>query len=691
MNILLKSRLPDAPNGRIRRLGMACGLAALVSALLVWFPHGPLERARLGMADWLIEIGPKPKPPLKFALVVIDSSCLTLDHVPPEELEESLPLRQMAAGYPWSREVYADAIRRMLEAGAKLVILDVLLLSEREGDEALRGVISDFPNRVVLVSNFAQDVTADGIIINRYQEPSPSVVPEQGALIGFANFWKDSDGVVRSAPFTLGNQSLIAHSSPAVAIRALGGEEMFQRLPASSPFRPCMKGLAPDLRVPLWQIFSTANWKTNLQEGEVFRDRVIAIGASATQFHDEFRTPVGNFLGAGLHLSVIGAAWEHAFFTYASHHAGAVAALFGGLAALLIWLVVPGLLGRLGVLAVLAGAMVAGSVGSTVAIQWMPPLFAMAFGLGISAVAALGSDLITEGQARRQARRILERYVSPGVAREILDHRAEFLQSLGGARREVTVLFSDVRGFTTASEGGEPTEIFDQLNEYLGSMVDEVLASGGGVDKFLGDGILAVWGTLARRPASEEAAAALACAERMLLALEKFNEGREIKGLTPWKIGIGVHSGPVLFGNIGSESRMEPTVIGDTVNLASRIEGITKPVGCQLLVSSATASLAGAIDRLRPAERVRVVGRAKAVDLFTTWPAAFSAADRSAFTSAVESFRGGRLADAREQIEVVLTSHPDDPICRLYSDRILKWEKKELPAGWDGTAVASSK
>lgn len=677
--------------GRTRRLILTCGLAALISALAVLIPQGPLDRARLAMADWIIEIGPKPVPPLKFGLVVIDSSCLTLDHLPPEELEASLSLRQMAAGYPWSREVYADAIRRMLEAGARLIILDVLLLSEREGDAALRDVIAEFPGRVVLVSNFAQDVTADGIVVVRYQEPSPSVVPESGALVGFANFWKDSDGVVRSAPFTLRNQTLVAHSSPAMAIRALGGEEMFQRLPASSPFRPCMEGLAPDVRVALWQLFSEAKWKSNLREGEVFRDRVIAIGASATQFHDEFRTPVGNFLGAGLHLSVIGAAWKQAFFTFAGHRAGAVAALLGGGAALLIWLAVPGLLGRLAVLVLVAGAMVAGTVGSMVYLGWMPPLFAMVLGLGVSAVAALGSDLITEGQARRQARAILERYVSPGVAREILDQRADFLQSLGGARREVTVLFSDVRGFTTASEGGEPAEIFDQLNEYLGCMVDEILASGGGVDKFLGDGILAVWGTLARREASEEAAAALACAEKMLNALEKFNDGRAARGLAPWKVGIGIHSGPVLFGNIGSESRMEPTVIGDTVNLASRIEGITKPVGCQLLVSSATASLAGATGGLRPAERVRVVGRAKAVDLMTLWPERFSADDRRAFSSAVEYFRNGRLEAARELFNEVLAAHPEDRLCQLYLGRIQGWEGRELPADWDGTAVASSK
>ncbi len=686
-----KSTSPEGSGLRARRLGVPCGVAALLMALLAYIPAGPQETARLAANDWLIQITPKPKPPLQFALVLIDSSSLTLDQLSPEEIAGSQALTNMAAGWPWSRQVHAEAIEKMLEAGAKLIILDVLLPKSRPEDETLRDVIAKYPGRVVLVSKLAEDVSADGHTIIRYEPPSESVIPSNGALVGFANFWADSDGVVRSAPFRLRHGGGEALSSPAVALGSLAGQSRLDGLPGSSPFLPCMEGLAPDVRVPVWQLFVPKVWEANLKSGEVFRDRVVAVGYAATEFHDAFQTPVGKFIGAGLHLSMLGAAWEGALFRFPSHRAGSVAAVVGGLAAWLIWVMVPVLWVRAAVLLAGAALAVGACIASILWAGWMPPLFALCGGGAFSAVAALGSDLLHEGRARRQARKILERYVSPGVAREILDNRAAFLQSLGGTRREVTVMFSDLRGFTSTSEAGEPTEIFDQLNEYFAYMVDEVLESGGGIDKFMGDGILAVWGTLARRSPEEEAAAAVSCAERMLTALATLNVSRKSRGLPLWKIGIGVHSGPVLFGNVGSESRMEPTIIGDTVNLTSRIEGLTKALGVPVLLSSGTAMLAGGVSRFRAADRVRVVGRNRSSDLFTVWPTEFSASDRETHTEGIDAFRTGDFEAATERFRALSASLPSDPLTALYLARLEAMAGKPIPDGWDGTSVASSK
>jgi len=686
-----KSSSPEGAGHRARRLGVPCGVAALVMAILAYIPAGPQETARLAVNDWLIQITPKPKPPLSFGLVLIDSSSLTLDQLSPEEIAGSQALTNMAAGWPWSRQVYAEAIGKMLEAGAKLIILDVLLPKSRPDDETLREVIAKYPGRVVLVSKLAEDVSADGHTIIRYEPPSESVIPDKGGLVGFANFWADSDGVVRSAPFRLRYGAGEAMSSPAVALGSLAGQTRLDGLPGSSPFLPCMEGLSPEVRVPIWQLFVPKVWETNLQSGGVFRDRVVAVGYAATEFHDAFQTPVGKFIGAALHLSMLGAAWEGALFRFPSHGAGSVAAVAGGLAAWLIWAMVPVLWVRAAVLFAAAALAVGASIGSILWAGWMPPLFALCGGGAFSAVAALGSDLLHEGHARRQARKILERYVSPGVAREILDNRAAFLQSLGGTRREVTVMFSDLRGFTSTSETGEPTEIFDQLNEYFAYMVDEVLESGGGIDKFMGDGILAVWGTLARRSPEEEAAAAVSCAERMLLALETLNALRKTRDLPLWKIGIGIHSGPVLFGNVGTESRMEPTIVGDTVNLTSRIEGLTKSLGVPILLSSGTAVLAGGIARFRATDRVRVVGRNRSSDLFTVWPSEFSASDRESHTAGIDAFRTGDFPKAAAHFRSLSASRPSDPLAALYLSRIGSMEGKPLPAGWDGTSVASSK
>jgi adenylate cyclase len=222
-------------------------------------------------------------------------------------------------------------------------------------------------------------------------------------------------------------------------------------------------------------------------------------------------------------------------------------------------------------------------------------------------------------------------------------------------------------------------------------MVARVLESGGGVDKFLGDGILAVWGSLARRDAATEASSALSCARAMKGALVGFNEQRAAAGLQPWKIGIGIHSGDVLFGNIGSEARMEPTVIGDTVNLASRIEGLTKSLGVEILFSVSTAELAAVAGDARSADRVRVIGRKAPVDLFTFWPDEFHAADRTAHEAAIAAYREGRFADAIRAFEDVLSRHPEDGLARILAARSAELLAAPPEGLWEGVFVARSK
>jgi adenylate cyclase len=256
-----------------------------------------------------------------------------------------------------------------------------------------------------------------------------------------------------------------------------------------------------------------------------------------------------------------------------------------------------------------------GAVGRGSLVPVFAPLaFAWAFFFAASLI-----EYLREKRTREQAVTLFSRFLNPQVVSQLVDKGAT-PESLSGQEKEVTVLFSDIRGFTAHSETHSPQEIVALLNRYFSRQVEVIFRHGGTLDKFIGDCIMAFWGAPVERP--DHARAAVAAALEMTQVLEAFRRELAAQGsdmAEAFDVGIGLHSGRAVVGFIGAEQKLDYTAIGDTVNLASRIEGLTKGVS-RVLVSRDTVEACGSAFEFAPRGSYKVKGRTQEVELFEPAP-----------------------------------------------------------------------
>ena len=350
---------------------------------------------------------------------------------------------------------------------------------------------------------------------------------------------------------------------------------------------------------------------------DTFRDRIVVVGVAGEGLRDVFVTPFaeGRMAGAEVHANTIDAWQSGRTLTPAPFWTGAAVAL--GLA------VGVGATGALtssawftgGAALVIALAYLWINVRLFAAGGWWPlavPLLAIV----LAFVGDLAWQYFVEGREKRKVKRLFSRYVAKDVYDQLLADPSR--AKLGGTRRQMTVLFSDMRGFTALTEKGNPEDIVTQLNDYFTRMVTVLFEHRGTLDKFVGDMVMALFGA----PLDDEdhAEHAVLTALAMVRALDVLNaEWREF-GIPRLDIGIGINTGEMVAGNIGSDTIMSYTVIGDAVNLGARLESLNKEYGTRIIISEATRSrLKGQYD-IRPLGSVTVKGKSESVAIYEVRP-----------------------------------------------------------------------
>ena len=298
-------------------------------------------------------------------------------------------------------------------------------------------------------------------------------------------------------------------------------------------------------------------------------------------------------------------------------------------------------------------------------------------------LAATIASLATEGREKAHLRAVFSQYVSRAVVDRILADPAR--ARLGGERKELTVLFSDIRSFSAFSETMPPEELAAFLGEYLTPMTQLVLESGGTLDKYIGDAVMAIWSAPIDQP--DHAARACEVALRMQETLVELNRTWKTQGRPAIAIGIGLNSGQMAVGNMGSAARFDYTVLGDGVNYASRLEALTKEYGAAILVGEETARAAGPTLVFREIDLVRVKGRAGAAPVFELVGRAGSARVDPRFGEALAAYRARDFAGARARFAAL----EGDPVAARLAARCDVLAASPPPEGWDGVYEQRSK
>ena len=577
--------------------------------------------------------------------------------------------------WPWPRGIHARLVDELARAGAAVVAFDVLF-SEPSADRAQDAELARATaaaGNVVLAAELSVQSTAhfDGI-----QRVEPlAELREAGAASGIATITIAGDEVVRRFPRDPEAYWRVALER----YRATRGERGGLAIPEGALVR-----YSDGSDVGYVSYYQALEAGRLLPPGAL-RGKIVLVGlvlktsADLKRPADTYATPFLRFsrqYAPGVEIQAQFIAAAHAGRVIIPAPPGwtwllAAGALLAAMALMHRW----SALRAAGFTAGIVAAAAAGSFALFVAGHWLAvtPVAGVALGMFVARGATAYLD---ERRRRNEIRRAFEHYVAPAVVSQVTAHPERLV--LGGERKEVTVMFTDLAGFTTMAEGMGPEEVGHLLNEHLTRMTRIVLAHGGTIDKFIGDAVMAFWGA----PLDDSAHALHAVRAAVEMQAEMKRWRGEPGGPADLHMRVGVNTGPVVVGNMGSKERFAYSVIGDAVNLAARLEPLNRLYGTPVLLAEATAAAVRGAIGLRHVDRVRVKGKLRAIEIYTVEDdAGFSARTEEA----IAAYRARDWGAAEKLWRAIASERPGDGLAAEYLGRIEAMRRRGVGSDWDGS------
>ena len=674
------------PSDHLNRLFLF-GLCLLV-ALCVFFLTGqkPFQLIELKMLDYRFQF--RGKAPINKNIVLVS--------IGEKDIE-------LLGRWPWPRRYHSDLIQILSSCGTKIIGYDVLFCGpdkdDPQSDDCLAESVKEARN-VCLPMAFSGDGKdrKDLMPLNCFHNVS--------AGCGFVNVSPDEDGIVRHIPLRLRNRSAFGLE---LACKFLGVEKSGIRLSRG-------KSLTLDLpdgdnivipldknnRMLINYPGGTEDWPwTNFvqiimafmqeQKGEkpcidlgLFRDKIVLVGSTHTGMPDVLETPFGaSAYGVELHASIINSILGRNFLRPVRSRVDALIYFLVTAGTILILCRVRPLKGGLLSAAILISFVMTSYFLFSWFNVWLKIVKPVS-GLFAVYITGLAYHFVTVERKEREIRKAFRHYVSPAVVSQ-LARDPEKLR-LGGETKELTILFSDIRGFTTLSEKVPPDLLGEMLNEYFSAMSGSIFDQGGTLDKFIGDAIMAIYGA----PIDLEDHPLRGClsAFSMIDNLKKLNSKWENEGKNSISIGIGLNTGLVKVGNFGSQERFDYTVIGENVNLASRLEGLTKSYGVDIVISAATHKSIKEKILCRPLDMVIVKGSKKPMEIFEPVGIKNNLSDE--LQAKVQNFKYGlklyydmQWEATRDFFSEFLELFPNDGPAQIFLGRAEVFGKNPPPKDWD--------
>ena len=594
--------------------------------------------------------------------------------------------------WPWPRSVHGDLVYTLNDYGVSQIIFDVIFseTSETENDQFFADAISQ-AKRVILASDLSevQNEYMSGLIESR---PIP-IFEENGAEVGLAGVDMDTDRVIRYHPY---------YPDYPNTLSSLGSKiEIGEIIPQSRILRYA----GPDHTFPYlsyYQLFI----EDGVPEG-FLEDKIVLIGLDAKASadvqksqQDSFPTPFTRFNarqtpGVEIHANLLDNLVQNNWISNPpdSHK------IFVVILMTIISIVISS--SWRPTFTLVLGVSFNAVLGILSFYLWTKGYY-LNFLLGIptfaiSYVAAGGHAYLTEGRQKRQIKGAFGQYLSPAMVDTLIADPEKL--KLGGERRKMTIMFCDVRGFTTISEAlkDTPEKLTEIINILLTSLTKDVLECNGTIDKYMGDCIMAFWN--APLEDGKHASNAVEAARRMILTMERVNQELKESGKSQFdlKIGIGLGTGYCVVGNMGSDQRFDYTVLGDVVNLSSRLEGQTKTYGMTAVLSSYTVdelqeSNEEILDNIVEIDKIRVKGKKDPEIIFGLASEKISGDEKNCVKKYLKAFRDGDLKNALSELDNLSKINKQmKDFSSLMRERITALQKTGLPENWEGVYEATSK